>query len=105
MEQVIQTRTLSDSYVAILANRLAIPDPAALEDLARAGCGDREVCRVGVWYQFVAMPTHLPVDRESVAAMVFGFGRTADGAENRQWNCEVYPDLRGNQPCMPERRE
>lgn len=104
-EPVIQIRSLSDNYVAILANRLVISDPAALEPIARAQCQDRRVCRVGIWYQFNSMPTELPVSRDSVAAMIFGFGRIEDGSENRQWNCKVYPELRGTQPCMAERRE
>ena len=100
-DPIVEIRVLNDWYRAVLIDERAIGDPLELEAIGRSICEGLQPCRAVLWYDARIAPTALPVSEDALQGQAFGFGRTIDGAENMQWNCDLFRRLEGVVPCLP----
>jgi len=78
-------------------------DPATFEQLARQLCAGRTKCRILGWTKASEVPSHFPIDDDTLRSMSYSYIRATEFRFERSlYNCRQYPDQPKNH-CMLER--
>ena len=101
-DPVVEIRAFGDWYRAVIIDETAIADPLDLEAIGRSVCEGLTPCRAALWYDATKAPTGLPVAADQLVEQVFAFGRSAEGSEQIQWDCDRFPELEADHSCLPK---
>lgn len=100
-EAVVEVREIGDWFRAVVINEAAIADPVELEAIGRSICEGLTPCRAAMWFSAAEAATALPVTTDQVVSQIYAFGRSTEGNEVSQWNCELFPELAEDHSCLP----
>ena len=100
-DPVVEIREISDWFRAVVINPAAIASPLELEEIGRSICEGLTPCRAAMWFTAAEAATALPVTTEQVVSQVYAFGRSLEGNEVSQFNCQMFPEVAEEHSCLP----